>query len=78
MRFHTGHLKNLKGRGISTFSCRSLIEIARRENPSLIIKAKTAPENNASTKILQRNGFVYSGIVQDHEIGDAWEWVLKE
>ena len=68
--------KEFEGQGVSTFSCRSLIQIAQKENPSLIITAKTAPEDNASTKILQRNGFVYSGVVQDHEIGDAWEWVL--
>lgn len=44
----------------------------------ITVIAKTAPEKNASTKILERNGFVFSTIVQDHEIGDAWEWVLSK
>lgn len=35
-------------------------------------------DHDASTRILKRNGFVYSGIVKDHEIGDAWEWILND
>jgi hypothetical protein len=35
------------------------------------ITAKTAPQENASTKILRKNGFTFSKIVQDEEIGDA-------
>jgi hypothetical protein len=26
---------------------------------------------------LERNGFAFTGIVQDEDIGDAWEWMLK-
>jgi hypothetical protein len=40
----------------------------------VIITAKTAPEHNASTKILEKNNFVFTEIVQDEEIGDAWLW----
>lgn len=65
-----------EAQGIASFSCRSLINIARADDPGLIITAKTAPEHNASTAILQKNGFVYSALVQDHEIGDAWLWTL--
>jgi RimJ/RimL family protein N-acetyltransferase len=68
--------KEHEGKGIATFACRELISLAKATDPSLAIVAKTAPENNASTAVLKRNGFVFSGIVQDHEIGDAWEWVL--
>lgn len=73
-----GTFKKFEGLGIATFACKQLISIAKNANPHLTITAKTAPEYNASTKILQRNGFVYSEIVQDHEIVDAWEWILKE
>lgn len=65
-----------EGQGVSGFACRQLISIAKAADPRLLIFAKTAPEKNASTTILERNGFVFSQIVQDHEIGDAWEWVL--
>ena len=66
-----------EGQGIASFSCRQLVTIAKTTNPELIITAKTAPEFNASTTVLQRNGFIYTGVVQDEGIGDAWEWVLK-
>ena len=72
-----GTFKEFEGRGIASFTCRELISISRRADPTLLITAKTAPEHNASTKILQRNGFEFSEIVQDHEIGDAWLWVLN-
>lgn len=67
-----------EGQGIASFTCKQLIEIAKTTDPSIVVTAKTAPEQNASVKILQRNGFVFTGIVQDHEIGDVWEWVLQE
>ncbi len=66
-----------EGQGVASFSCKELILISQKTDPNIIITAKTAPENNASTKILNRNGFVFSEIVQDHEIGDAWLWVHK-
>jgi RimJ/RimL family protein N-acetyltransferase len=69
--------KEFEGQGIATFSCRQLIALANKTDPSLIITAKSAPEHNASTKILQRCDFVFTGIVQDHDIGDAWEWTLQ-
>lgn len=65
-----------QGKGIAKWACGELISIARLEEPSIILYAKTAPEENSSVSVLKHNGFHFSGIVQDHEIGDAWEWVL--
>ncbi|MDQ2719927.1 MAG: GNAT family N-acetyltransferase [Bacteroidota bacterium] len=73
-----GTFKENEGQGIASFSCRQLISIAKTTDPKVTITAKTSPEHNASAKILKRNGFEFSGIVQDEGIGDAWEWVLKE
>jgi RimJ/RimL family protein N-acetyltransferase len=69
--------KPFEGRGIASFGCGELIAIARNEQPGIIITAKTEPRENASTSILKKHGFRYSGIVQDHEIGDAWEWICE-
>ena len=69
--------KDFEGQGIASFACKELVTIAHQIDPSLTITAKTAPENNASTKILQNNGFTFTEIVQDHEIGDAWLWTLN-
>ena len=69
--------KEFEGQGIASFACKELIKIAHNADPKIIITAKTAPEHNASTKILQHNNFIFSGIARDDEIGDAWLWVLK-
>lgn len=69
--------KEFEGQGIASFACKELIKIAQNADPKITITAKTAPEHNASTKILENNKFIFSGIVQDNEIGDAWLWVLK-
>ena len=69
--------KEFEGHGIASFACKELISISKMADPSVIVTAKTAPEFNASTKILQNNGFTFSEVVQDDEIGDAWLWILK-
>jgi [ribosomal protein S5]-alanine N-acetyltransferase len=69
--------KEFEGQGIASFACKELVSIAYQTDPSLIINAKIAPENNASTKILENNNFIFTEIVQDEEIGNAWLWTLK-
>ncbi|HLX93552.1 MAG TPA: GNAT family N-acetyltransferase [Puia sp.] len=73
-----GTFKKNEGQGIASFSCSALVEIARKTDPGLIIFAKTEPRKNASTTILEKNGFCYMKVVQDADIGDAWEWVLAK
>lgn len=65
-----------EGQGIASFVCKQLITIAKATDPAIVITAKTAPEKNASTAILEKNGFTFIEIVQDEEIGDAWLWSL--
>lgn len=69
--------KEFENKGIASFACQELIKIAKKKNEKIKIIAKTAPEHNASTKILEKNNFIYSEIVQDEEIGDAWLWKLN-
>ncbi len=69
--------KEFEGKGIASFTCKALISISQKTDPTLTITAKTAPEHNASTRILQNNSFEFTEQVQDHEIGDAWLWTLK-
>ncbi len=71
-----GTKKEFEGKGIASFTCEQLIITARNTVKNIIITAKTAPEENASVKVLKKNGFVFTGIVQDDDIGDAWEWIL--
>lgn len=70
--------KEHEGNGIASFACRKLINIAQSAEKEIIITAKTAPEKNVSTRILEKNNFIYKRVVQDKEIGDAWLWELQK
>ncbi len=70
--------KDFEGQGIASFACQALVALAYQSNPLVTITAKTAPEHNASTKILEKNHFVFTEIVQDEEIGDAWLWTHQK
>ncbi len=70
--------QEFEGQGVASFVCKELITIAKATQPGIIITAKTAPEHNASTKILQNNRFTFTEIVRDDEIGDAWLWTLDK
>jgi len=64
--------EEFEGQGVASFICNQLIKISKSTDTTIIITAKTAPEHNASTKILQKNGFAFNEIIKDEEIGDAW------
>lgn len=70
---HSDH----QGQGVATRTARSLVEIARRHSPGMELYAKTMPEENASTRILTKLGFQMIGTDTDHEIGEAWAWLLR-
>jgi RimJ/RimL family protein N-acetyltransferase len=70
--------KEFEGQGIASFACKELIKISQNADPKVTITAKTAPEHNASTRILEKNKFIFTKIVQDEEIGEAWLWTLKQ
>lgn len=73
-----GTFKEFERQGVASFACKQLILITKSIDRLIVVTAKTAPEHNASAKILIGHGFVFTGIVQDEGIGDAWHWVLKE
>jgi RimJ/RimL family protein N-acetyltransferase len=51
-----------------------LVGVAFAEPGIVAVTALTAPEHNASTRILEKHGFVRDGVMTDHEIGEAWRW----
>ena len=69
--------KQFEGQGVSSESCKQLVAMTRQTDPTIIITAKTLPEHNASTKILERNGFVLTGPATDEDGKDVWEWTCK-
>jgi RimJ/RimL family protein N-acetyltransferase len=69
-----GTAPGLEGRGIATAMAGWLVARAFREDGVAAVVANTAPEPNASTRILEKLGFVRDGVIQDAQIGEAWHW----
>lgn len=63
-----------EGRGIASAMAGWLVARAFREAEVASVVANTAPEPNASTRILETHGFARDGVIQDAEIGEAWHW----
>jgi RimJ/RimL family protein N-acetyltransferase len=70
-------LPDRMGEGFATRTAGHLVHIARSHLPTLEIFAKTLPEANASTRILERLGFEQIGTTPDDEVGTAWAWLLR-
>jgi [ribosomal protein S5]-alanine N-acetyltransferase len=73
-----GTFPGYQQQGIGTEICRQLVLLAQKTNPSVIVTARTLPENNYSTKILQKNNFSLLGTVWDKDDGDVWEWQYEK
>ena len=69
-----GTMEKHRQKRIGTKICKQLVELSLATDPSVRITARTLPENNFSTKILQKNSFVLLGMVTDPEDGEVWEW----
>ena len=67
---------SFEGKGVASEMCRQLTALALAQDAGLAVTARTLPEENASTAILKKNGFRFSGIVNDPEDGEVFEWVF--
>ena len=70
--------ERFQGKGVGTAMCAALVEVAQAAEEQVRITARTLTEENASTKILRKNGFQLLGTVLDPEDGEVWEWEYKE
>jgi len=73
-----GTFEPFRQKGVGTQICRLLVELALQTDSNVTITARTLPEKNFSTRILEKNGFLFSGIVDDPEDGEVWEWVYPK
>jgi len=73
-----GTFEKHQQKGIGTEICKQLVELSLATDPSVRITARTLPENNYSTSILEKNNFVLLGTVIDPEDGEVWEWEYKK
>ena len=72
-----GTFEKYRNQGIGAGICKELVDLCLKTDPSITITARTLPEANFSTRILERNNFVLIGTVSDPEDGEVWEWVFK-
>lgn len=72
-----GTMERFRNQGIGAGICRLLVELSLQTDPSISITARTLPEPNYSTRILQKNNFVLLGTVEDPEDGEVWEWIYQ-
>jgi RimJ/RimL family protein N-acetyltransferase len=72
-----GTFERFQQQGIGTEICRQLVLLSLQTDTSVRITARTLPENNFSTRVLEKNGFHLLGIVFDKDDGDVWEWTYR-
>lgn len=70
-----GVFPRFQNQGIGAEICHELIALSKKTDPSIVIIARTWPEENYSTKILRSNQFQFRGKVLDPEDGEVWDWV---
>ncbi|TXI91253.1 MAG: N-acetyltransferase [Burkholderiaceae bacterium] len=70
-------LDHEQGKGYAFQTAAALVAIARAHDPTIRIKAFTLKEENASTRILRKLGFVIVGLAQDPDAGEVWEWQFE-
>jgi len=73
-----GTMEDHRQKGVGTRICKQLVELSLATNPSVRITARTLPEKNYSTRILEKNNFILLGFVTDPEDGEGWEWEDKK
>ena len=64
-------------RGVASAMAGKLLEVAWERPEVSAVIAHTLPEENASTRILQRLGFRLSGEAMDPDAGRVWRWSIS-
>lgn len=66
-----------EGKGVATRMAQTLLKVAFDTIPDIKIVAQTLPEENASTTVLKKLGFQFTGEREHPEDGKIWEWELR-
>lgn len=70
-----GTVPGFENRGIGTAMARGLLQIANQTDAEVVVFAQTLPQENASTAILKKLGFVLRATIEHPDDGTVWEWV---
>ncbi len=63
-----------EGNGYATLMARKLIELATGCATVKRVLAHTLPHTNSSTRVLEKNGMMFVGEVNDPDDGQVWQW----
>jgi RimJ/RimL family protein N-acetyltransferase len=66
-----------QGHGHATEAARAIVDYAFATGQVRIIQAHTLPERNASTRVLEKCGFSFSGEINHPTDGPVWRWELR-
>jgi RimJ/RimL family protein N-acetyltransferase len=69
-----GIVTSYQGRGYATEAAAGLLAFAFGSGQVHLVRARTLPEPNASTRVLAKCGFAFIGDVVDPEDGLVWRW----
>jgi RimJ/RimL family protein N-acetyltransferase len=69
-----GIVPTRQGQGFATEAARALVGFALADGRVGLVLAHTAPQSNASTRVLRTIGFRTTGQVVDPEDGPVWRW----
>lgn len=67
-----------EGRNVATRMVRFMIESARQQASNVRVYAQTLPQENASSRVLEKCGFRRIAEITDPEDGKVWEWEIME
>lgn len=63
-----------QNQGIGSRVCSMLTELALKTDPTVKVTARTLREDNYSTRILSKNGFLKTSDEVDEDGTEVWEW----
>jgi len=73
-----GIVPDYQGRGYATEAASALVSFAFESGRVNQVRAHTLPAANASTRVLTKCGFKYTGEIVDPEDGLVWRWELAK
>jgi len=67
-----------EGRGVATRMAESLVSLAKKDSPKVVVTAHTLPEESATTRVLRKVGFVFDRQRIHEEDGPIWVWRFQD
>ncbi|MBX7433748.1 GNAT family N-acetyltransferase [Mycobacterium sp. Y57] len=63
-----------RGRGLGVAAARAMLDKAAAHGTVSMVVANTLPQENPSTGVLRRLGFMLAGEREDPDVGTTWHW----